>query len=67
MAKRGYWLDLFTGTTWKELIEAGGSISGFSESRWNIVQKVRVGDYLLCYLTGICLKFSKRRIRTIPN
>jgi len=32
---------------------AGGSVSGFPESRWKIVQQVRVGDYLLCYLTGI--------------
>lgn len=53
MTKRRYWLDLFTGTTWKEFIEAGGSVSGFPESRWNLVQQVRVGDYLLCYLTGI--------------
>ncbi len=27
------------------------SISGFRESRWSIVQKIREGDYLLCYLT----------------
>jgi hypothetical protein len=32
---------------------AGGTVSGFPESRWKTVQQVRVGDYLLCYLTGI--------------
>ncbi|MGJ5813677.1 hypothetical protein [Paludibaculum fermentans] len=53
MTKRGCWLDLFTGTTWKEFIAAGGTVSGFPESRWKTVQQVRVGDYLLCYLTGI--------------
>jgi hypothetical protein len=53
MAKRSYWLDLFTGTTWKVFIEAGASVSGFPESRWKMVQQVRLGDYLLCYLTGI--------------
>ena len=53
MTKRRYWLDLFTGTTWKEFIEAGASVSGFPESRWKTVQQVGVGDYLLCYLTGI--------------
>src|ERR1035438_3652797 len=53
MTKRAYWLDLFTGTTWKEFVEAGASVSGFPESRWKTVQQVHLGDYLLCYLTGI--------------
>jgi hypothetical protein len=53
MEKRNYWLDLFTGTTWKEFLAAGGQISGFRESRWKSMQKMRPGDYLLCYLTGL--------------
>jgi hypothetical protein len=48
-----YWLDLFTGTTWQEFIDAGADVSCFRESRWSTVQQVRPGDYLLCYLTGI--------------
>src|SRR5208337_3620968 len=48
-----YWLDLFTGVTWKEFLEAGGNVSGFRESRWSAVQKIKPGDYLLCYLTGV--------------
>ena len=51
--KRNYWVDLFTAETWKEFHEAGGTVSGFSESRWNTVQKMSIGDYLLCYLTGV--------------
>jgi hypothetical protein len=50
---RNYWLDLFTGTTWQEFLNAGGDISGFKESRWKTVRKIKPGDYLLCYLTGI--------------
>ncbi len=50
---RNYWLDLFTWVTWKEFQEAGSSISGFRESRWNTVQKIAKGDYFLCYLTGV--------------
>ena len=50
---RTYWLDLFTGTTWQEFLKAGGTVSGFRESRWNSVQQFLVGDYLLCYVTGI--------------
>ena len=53
MIKRNYWLDLFTGTTWNEFKDAGGKISGFRKSRWNTVQKIKPGDYLLCYLTGV--------------
>jgi len=50
---RTYWLDLFTGVTWEEFLKAGGSVSGFRESRWSAVQKIAEGDYLLCYLTGV--------------
>lgn len=51
--KRNYWLDLFTGATWFEFLKAGGNISGFRESRWKTVQKIKPGDYLICYLTGV--------------
>lgn len=50
---RNYWLDLFTGTTWKEFLDAGAEVSGFRENRWKTVQKIKPGDYLLCYLTGV--------------
>ena len=50
---RNYWLDLFTWETWEEFRKAGSSITGFRESRWNSVQKIAKGDYLLCYLTGL--------------
>ena len=53
MSKPDYWLDLFTGKTWDEFQKAGGKVSGFRESRWNTLQKVKPGDYLLCYLTGL--------------
>ena len=53
METRTYWLDLFTGTTWQEFLDAGGTVSGFRESRWRTVQRIRPGDYLLCYLTGV--------------
>jgi len=53
MSSRTYWLDLFTGFTWKEFLAAGGNVSGFRESRWSTVQKIKPGDYLLCYLTGV--------------
>lgn len=53
MSSRSYWLNLFTGTTWQEFLDASAQVSGFRESRWKTVQKIKPGDYLLCYLTGV--------------
>jgi predicted RNA-binding protein len=53
MAEQRYWLDLFTAETWQEFLDAGGEVSGFRASRWKSVQRIREGDYLLCYLVGI--------------
>jgi EVE domain len=53
-----YWLDLFTWTTWQEFLKAGGEISGFRENRWRTVQKIKRGDFLLCYLTGLSRFFG---------
>jgi hypothetical protein len=47
-----YWPDLFTVETWKEFLDHGGDVTGFREKRWKTVQKIKHGDYLLCYLTG---------------
>jgi len=48
-----YWIDLFTGTTWREFRAAGALTSGFSEKKARTVQRVQPGDVLLCYITGI--------------
>ena len=48
-----YWLDLFTGKSWGEFLAAGGNVSGFSEGRWKTVLRLRPGDRLLCYMTGV--------------
>lgn len=48
---RNYWLDLFSVETWEEFRINGSSISGFSESSLKMVQQMKQGDYLLCYLT----------------
>lgn len=53
MADRRYWLNLFTAETWQEFLDAGGEVTGFRAGRWPAVQRIREGDYLLCYLVGI--------------
>ena len=50
---REYWLDLFTGTTWQEFMKAGADVTGFRERRRNLVQQIKPGDHLLCYVTGL--------------
>ncbi len=48
-----YWLDLFTGTTWREFRDAGAKISGFRARQSAIAKRVQPGDIFLCYLTGV--------------
>lgn len=48
-----YWLDLFTGQTWQEFRDYGGSVSGFRKRMHNAVERIKPGDILLCYLTGV--------------
>jgi predicted RNA-binding protein len=50
---RAYWLVVFTEKTWAEALAAGGNIVGFRSASRNNFEKIAVGDYLLCYLTGI--------------
>lgn len=53
-----YWLNLFTWTTWQEFLKAGGEVSGFRERRWRTVQRMKPGDLLLCYMTGLSRFFA---------
>ena len=48
-----YWLDLFTGTTWGEFRKAGANISGFNERMRKSAKRIKPGDVMLCYLTGV--------------
>jgi hypothetical protein len=41
MSERTHWLDLFTGTTWQEFLDAGAKISGFRKRRWATVQQMK--------------------------
>ena len=50
---RTFWIDLFTIETWKEFLDHGGDVSGFSEKRRVTVERMKPGDYLLCYLTRV--------------
>ena len=44
--------ECVTVETWQEFLDHGGDVTGFREKRWKTVQKIKLGDHLLCYLTG---------------
>lgn len=50
---RNYWIMLFSGPTWEEFLNNGANVAGFSAGRIGKVKKLRPGDYLICYLTGL--------------
>jgi len=41
-----YWLDLFTGTTWKEFRDDGAKVSGFSAKRRSAAERMKKWRYL---------------------
>ncbi|MFO1429495.1 MAG: hypothetical protein U1F76_05040 [Candidatus Competibacteraceae bacterium] len=45
-------MSLFTSVTWQEFLAAGGTISGYPQSRQEIAKQVQAEDILLCYLTN---------------
>jgi hypothetical protein len=61
-----YWLDLFSWKTWQEFVASGATVSGFRETRWKSVQKIKQGDVLLCYLTGISRFFAILEVQGEP-
>jgi hypothetical protein len=48
-----YWIDLFTGSTWAEFRAANATVTGFRHSQRAAAKRVKPGDVLLCYLTGV--------------
>ena len=53
MSDRAYWLSLFNQTTWQEFLDSGAKVMGFPETRQSTVRRIKQGDYLLGYLTGV--------------
>ncbi|SRR5260370_39271381 len=50
---KNYWFHSFKKTAWQEFHERGNAqVTGFPNSRWVTVQKIQIGDCLLCYQAG---------------
>jgi predicted RNA-binding protein len=51
--ERKYWLDVFTEKSWDEFLKAGASTSGYPDRMGKTADKIKKGDYFLCYLTKV--------------
>ena len=53
--RMAYWVNLFTGTTWREFQNAGAKVSGFREQKrnWTVASNLTSGDIFLCYMVGV--------------
>jgi hypothetical protein len=64
--ERAYWVQVFTPKTWQRFIGAGANVTGFRERRWNHIQKIKAGDRILCYLTGISKWIGVLEVQSEP-
>ncbi len=53
MSTRNYWLYTHNENSWQEFhTKGGGQVAGFANSRRKVVEKMQLGDNLLCYQKG---------------
>lgn len=53
MDNRSYWSAVFSIVTWAEFLNHGADTAGFQDGMWSVVQRIKSGDYLLCYVMKI--------------
>jgi hypothetical protein len=47
-----FWVQVFSPQTWREFLKSGAMVTGFRPTKWNVIQRLKPGDNLLCYLSG---------------
>lgn len=52
MNERKYWLTVWSLTTWREFLKAGGTVYGLPARYENRIKQTSVGDFLICYMRG---------------
>lgn len=50
MGTQSYWSAVFSISTWIEFLENGAAVAGFQQGQWSVVQRIKPGDHLLCYV-----------------
>lgn len=64
---KNYWFHSFKNTAWQEFHERGNArVTGFPNSRWAIVQRIQIGDCLLCYQAGDSCWIGALEVVSVP-
>ena len=50
--KARYWLSPFTEREWDLFLRAGAREHGFRDNKWGRIQRIEMGDMLVCYLVA---------------
>jgi predicted RNA-binding protein len=66
MSNPTYWLCLFNQTTWQEFCDAGATVMGFPQTRRNTVNRIKPGDFLLGYMTGVSKWMAVMEVTSDP-
>ncbi|RMG82809.1 MAG: EVE domain-containing protein, partial [Chloroflexi bacterium] len=48
-----YWTSIYSVETWDRLLSMPNKFIGASKKRWSTIQKIKVGDIIFAYVTGI--------------
>ena len=64
--KHDYWVQVFTPATWQRFLDNGAGVTGFRDLRWSHIQKIRAGDYLLCYLSRVSKWVGILEVISVP-
>ncbi len=48
-----YWTSIYSGETWDKLLSMPDKFIGAPERRWSTMQRIKVGDIIFAYVTGI--------------
>ena len=55
MPSPAYYVVVFTARSWHHFKAGGGTTAGFPSQAWGRAAKLKIGDYLLCYLVDVKL------------
>lgn len=58
MKNSSFWSVLFNAESWADFKSHGAKTTGFREKRWKTVKKIKLGDRLICYMTGVSRYFA---------
>jgi predicted RNA-binding protein len=64
--QRSYWLTVWSLTTWREFLRAGGDVYGLPPRYQKQAMKLKIGDQLICYMKGRSEFFAVLEVASLP-